>query len=262
VRIWFNDYSEHWDIYQGALLQSHIVPAPHSFLNYLREWCDAHGALLIADEVQSGAGRTGSFYACEAAGVQPDILTTAKGIASGYPLSGVISKADIADKQAPGCMGGTYGGNAVACAAAIATLDVFEEEGVLENVQRQGKRATATLEDLKAECPAVVDVRGPGLMLGVEFDKSLTGFAGQVSKECEANGLLALTAGVHEACRLIPPLIVNDEDLDEGLAIFADAVKSVADRHGVASNGEAKPHTTGRPAVLRGLTGGSSFDGA
>ena len=98
-------------------------------------------------------------------------------------------------------------------------------------------------------------------MLGVEFDKSLTGFAGQVSKECEANGLLALTAGVHEACRLIPPLIVNDEDLDEGLAIFADAVKSVADRHGV-SNGEAKPHTTGRPAVLRGLTTGSSFDGA
>ena len=97
-------------------------------------------------------------------------------------------------------------------------------------------------------------------MLGVEFDKSLTGFAGEVSRECEANGLLALTAGVHEACRLIPPLIVNDEDLDEGLAIFADAVKTVADRHGVS--GEAKPHTTGRPAVLRGLTGGSSFDGA
>ena len=133
---------------------------------------------------------------------------------------------------------------------------------MLENVQRQGKRATSTLEALKAECPAVVDVRGPGLMLGVEFDRSLTGFAGQVSKECEAHGLLALTAGVHEACRLIPPLIVNDEDLDEGLAIFADAVKSVADRHGVASNGEQKPHTTGRPAVLRGLTGGSSYDGA
>ena len=91
--------------------------------------------------------------------------------------------------------------------------------------------------------------------------KSLTGFAGEVSKECEANGLLALTAGVHEACRLIPPLIVNDEDLDEGLSVFADAVKTVAERHGV-SNGEAKPHTTGRPAVLRGLTGGSSFDGA
>ena len=98
-------------------------------------------------------------------------------------------------------------------------------------------------------------------MLGVEFDRSLKGFAGEVSKECEANGLLALTAGVHEACRLIPPLIVNDEDLDEGLAIFADAVKTVADRHGVSS-GEAKPHTTGRPAVLRGLTTGSSFDGA
>ena len=101
-------------------------------------------------------------------------------------------------------------------------------------------------------------------MLGVEFDKSLTGFAGQVSKECEANGLLALTAGVHEACRLIPPLIVNDEDLDEGLAIFADAVKTVADRHGVAGSSDEpkQPHTTGRPAVLRGLTGGSSFDGA
>ena len=158
-------------------------------------------------------------------------------------------------------MGGTYGGNAVACAAAIATLDVFEEEGVLENVKRQGARATSTLEALKAECPAVVDVRGPGLMLGVEFDRSLTGFAGEVSKECEAQGLLALTAGVHEACRLIPPLIISEEDLDEGLAIFVDAVKTVADRHGV-SNGESKPHTTGRPAVLRGLTTGSSFDGA
>ena len=109
----------------------------------------------------------------------------------------------------------------------------------------------------------MVDVRGPGLMLGVEFDKSLSGFAGQVSKECEAQGLLALTAGVHEACRLIPPLIVNDEDLDEGLAIFADAVKTIADQHGVAGSGEQQtPHTTGRPAVLRGLTGGSSFDGA
>ena len=100
-------------------------------------------------------------------------------------------------------------------------------------------------------------------MLGVEFDRSLEGFAGEVSRECEANGLLALTAGVHEACRLIPPLIVNDEDLDEGLAIFADAVKTFADRHGVAGSGEPKqPHTTGRPAVLRGLTTGSSFDGA
>ena len=100
-------------------------------------------------------------------------------------------------------------------------------------------------------------------MLGVEFDRSLKGFAGEVSKECEANGLLALTAGVHEACRLIPPLIVNDEDLDEGLAIFADAVKTIADQHGVSSSSdEPKPHTTGRPAVLRGLTGGSSFDGA
>ena len=127
-------------ILEPVLGEGGFVPAPHSFLKHLREWCDAHGALLIADEVQSGAGRTGSFYACEGAGVQPDILTTAKGIASGYPLSAVISKAEIADKQPPGCMGGTYGGNAVACAAAIATLDVFEEEGVLENA-RTGVRA-------------------------------------------------------------------------------------------------------------------------
>ena len=99
-------------------------------------------------------------------------------------------------------------------------------------------------------------------MLGVEFDRSLKGFAGEVSKECEAQGLLALTAGVHEACRLIPPLVVSEEDLDEGLAIFADAVKTVADRHGVSNGEKQTPHTTGRPAVLRGLTTGSSFDGA
>ena len=102
----------------------------------------------------------------------------------------------------------------------------------------------------------------PHTIMGVEFDKTLAGFAGQVSKECEENGLLAMTAGVHEACRLIPPLIVSEADLDEGLSVFADAVKTVAERHGVASSGEPKPHTTGRPAVLRGLTGGSSFDGA
>ena len=137
------------------------------------------------------------------------------------------------------------------------------EVSLATQVRKQGKRATSTLNTLKAECPAVVDVRGPGLMLGVEFDRSLKGFAGEVSKECEAQGLLALTAGVHEACRLIPPLIVNDEDLDEGLAIFADAVKTIADQHGVASAADGpRPHTTGRPAVLRGLTTGSSFDGA
>jgi 4-aminobutyrate aminotransferase len=173
-------------IIEPVLGEGGFVPAPHGFLRHLRKWCDSHGALLIADEVQSGAGRTGSFYACETAGVQPNILTTAKGLASGYPLSAVVSKADIADKQPPGSMGGTYGGNAVSCAAAIATLDVFEEEGVLANVRKQGARATSTLETLKPECPAVVDVRGPGLMLGVEFDKALTGFAGDVSKECEA----------------------------------------------------------------------------
>ena len=220
-------------IIEPVLGEGGFLPAPASFLRYLREFCDAHGALLIADEVQSGAGRTGTFYAIEAAGVTPDIITTAKGIGSGYPISAVLSRAEIADAQPAGCMGGTYGGNAVACAAAVATLDVYEHENVLDNVVARGAQATAALQALQARCPAVAEVRGPGLMLGIEFDPSLAGFAGDVTKACGDRGMLALTAGVHETVRLIPPLTIDEGDLAEGLSIFAESVEAVAAARGV-----------------------------
>mmetsp|Transcript_2595 Transcript_2595/g.7612 ORF Transcript_2595/g.7612 Transcript_2595/m.7612 type:complete len:423 (+) Transcript_2595:144-1412(+) len=209
-----------------------FVPAPPSFLRHLRAFCDAHGALLIADEVQSGVGRTGDFYAWEVAGddVRPDVLITAKGLASGYPLSAVVTRGEIAATQPAGCMGGTYGGNAVACAAAIATLDVFEEEDVLGNVKARGKQAFDELEALRDELPDVIgDVRGRGLMIGVEFDDRHKGIAARVCKEAEARGLLLLTAGVHDTVRLLPPLTVSEEDMGEALGIICASVRAAAE---------------------------------
>lgn len=128
-------------------------------------------------------------------------------------------------------MGGTYGGNAVACAAAIATLDVFEEERVLANVADRSKEATASLAALRDAVPAVADVRAPGLMIGVEFGDDYPGIAAKVAKECEANGLLVLPTGVHQAVRLIPPLTVDQQDMATAMSVFSDAVTTVANQY-------------------------------
>ena len=215
---------------EPVLGEGGYVPASPSFLRHVRDFCDDIGALYIADEVQCGVGRTGRFYAAEAAGADagPDILVTAKGLASGYPLSAVVARADLSAAQASGCMGGTYGGNAVACAAAIATLDVFEDEGVLANVDARAAEAKDALTVLADDLPSVVaDVRATGLMIGVEFADA-PGLAAAVAKHCQDRGLLVLPTGVHQAVRLIPPLTVSRADLAEGLATFAEAVHAAA----------------------------------
>lgn len=231
-------------IIEPVLGEGGYVPAPPEFLRGLREICDKHGILLIADEVQCGYGRTGKHFAIEYAGVRPDIMTTAKGLANGFPLSGVISRKELTDKLNPGSMGGTYAGNAVACAAACAVLDVMKEEKVLDNVAARSAELFAALNALRSNpvvAPWILDVRGAGLMVAVEFASPVgTGpfdklikpgapekLASRVAKRCLEKGLLILTTSVYEVIRFIPTLNISKEDLAKGCKIFAEAVEEV-----------------------------------
>lgn len=213
---------------EPVLGEGGYTPAPRSFMEKLREYCDRNDFLLIADEVQSGYGRTGRMFAVEHTNTVPDILVCAKGIASGYPLSAVVTRSEISAAQPKGCMGGTYGGNVVSCAAAIATLDVFEQEEVLENVQARGNQAFASLGELQQDEAAVGDIRGLGLMIGVEFDGKYKGIASAIVKKCLDRGMLVLSTGVHETCRLIPPLTMSEPEMAEGMAIFGESVREAA----------------------------------
>jgi 4-aminobutyrate aminotransferase len=196
----------------------YVVP-PLSWLAGLRERCDRHGVLLIFDEVQTGVGRTGRPFAAETFGVTPDVLLFAKGIASGLPLGGIIAPRDLMDRWPTGAHGSTFGGNPVSCAAALATLDVLEEEGCYERARRLGRLA---LERLGA-VPGPVDVRGVGLMIGVELrDKAV---AEAVQERCLDGGLIVLLCGPDEnVLRLIPPLTIADAEFEQGLNILVAAL--------------------------------------
>lgn len=205
----------------------YVVP-PVSFIRGLREICDENKILLIFDEVQSGFGRTGKFFASEHFGVTADIIAVAKGIASGFPLSGVISRKELMDRWIPGSHGGTYGANAVSCAAAVATIEVLKD-GVVTNAARMGEILIGELKAMQVRHPVIGDVRGLGLMVGVEFtnpDGSVgSTLSDVVKKNCMENGLLLLQCGTyHQVIRWIPPLIVTEEQLRQGLAIFEQAV--------------------------------------
>ena len=210
----------------------YVVP-PQGFLKGLREICSEHGILLIIDEIQSGFGRTGRWFAHEYFDVIPDIIVVAKVLASGIPLSGVIARMDLMEKWIPGSHGGTYGGNAVACAAAVATIQVIRDEGLLENSQARGGQLISGLGHLQEQYPQIGDVRGLGLMVGVEF----TDPDGKPDKEsakavvhgCQEERLLLLTCGTWDnTVRFIPPLVVSTEQIEEGLAIFERALAKVA----------------------------------
>jgi 4-aminobutyrate aminotransferase len=206
----------------------YVVPTP-GFLAGLRRICDEHGFLLIADEVQSGFGRTGKWFAIEHFGVEPDIMTMAKGLASGLPLSGIAARRELMERWIPGSHGGTYGGNAVACAAAVATIRAIREEGLLENAQRMGALLMERLRALQSDCPVIGDVHGLGLMVGAEFTDSdgapATDPAKAVVKGCLKRHLLLLTCGTwNNTIRWIPPLIVTQEQIEEAMAIFREAL--------------------------------------
>jgi 4-aminobutyrate aminotransferase len=203
-------------------------PAPATFLQGLREICDEHGILLIADEIQSGMGRTGTWWAIQHADVEPDIVATAKGIASGMPIGGFIAR-DSVWTWPPGAHGSTYAGNPVCAAAGMATMQLIED-GLMANAAEMGQRLRDGLARVAREVSAVRDIRGIGLMIGVEFDTHETAEA--VQETCFQRGLLVLEAG-ESVLRFCPPLIVDAAAVDKAVEIFGAALRT----HGAASDG-------------------------
>ena len=206
------------------------IPGNTRFFQGLRERADEHGILLVLDEIQTGFGRTGRFFGHEHFDVRPDVMTIAKGLASGFPLSGIAASTELMSKAWPGSQGGTYGGNAVACAAAVATLDVIQDEGLVGNAAERG---TQLLDGVRAAATdAVGDVRGLGLLVGSEFVTADggpdTAKAAAAQKLAATKGLLMLTCGAHmNVVRMIPPLVVTEAQVDEALGIWAEVLAEV-----------------------------------
>ena len=206
-----------------------IVPPP-DFLPFLRELADKYGFLLVCDEVQTGVGRTGKFFASEHSGVEPDLITFAKSIAGGMPLSGVVGKAEVMDKPIPGSIGGTYVGNPVACAAALAVLEVIEEEGLIERAEHIGALLKEGFLKLQEKYEFIGDVRGLGAMVGMELVKDretkepATEETKEVAREAIKRGLIFPTAGVYgNVIRMLVPLVVKEEEIQEALEILDEA---------------------------------------
>jgi 4-aminobutyrate aminotransferase len=220
-------------VIEPVLGEGGYVPAPPEFLRRLRALCDQHGILLVLDEVQSGFGRTGKFFCFEHASITPDIIVMAKGLGSGMPISAVGARSELMSHWKVGTHGGTYGGgNAIATAAAAATIDAIREEGLVENAAQMGARLQKGLRELQAEYPVIGDVRGLGLMVGVEFTRGAEADAAttaRVQQECIKCNLLLLTCGTYgNVIRWIPPLVVNAEQIDAGLAIFNEALAAAS----------------------------------
>jgi 4-aminobutyrate aminotransferase / (S)-3-amino-2-methylpropionate transaminase / 5-aminovalerate transaminase len=211
-----------------------FLPAPQSFMEGLRAICDDYGICLIADEVQTGFARTGKLFAIEHYDVEPDLITVAKSIAAGFPLSGVLGKAEILDAAHDGAVGGTYVGNPVAQAAALAVLDVIDEEGLVERATAIGDTVRARMLAWQERFPAIGEVRGLGAMLAIELveDRATKQPAPKlvqaVIDAAMRRGLLLLKAGIHgNVIRVLSPLVITDAELDEALAVWEDALAHV-----------------------------------
>jgi len=210
--------------------ESGYIPANTEFMKGLRERCDKHDMLLMIDEVQAGNGRTGRYWGHEHFDGEPDMVVTAKGLASGFPLSCFGAPADLMAKGWPGSQGGTYGANAVSCAAAVATLDVIEQEGLVENAEERGRQLHRLLLELQRDYPEIGDVRGKGLMIGCEMidkDGRPDGErAGKLLAACEERGLLMIRCGPYgkQVVRWLPPLIVNGDQVNEAVDTFREAL--------------------------------------
>jgi 4-aminobutyrate aminotransferase len=199
---------------------------PKELVAGIRKLCDQYGVLLIADEIQSGFGRTGKWFAIEHFGVKPDILCMAKGIASGFPLGGIAASKELMAKWSPGSHGGTYGGNPVCCAAAIATVDVIKKQKLLQNANRLGKYMIKELAKLQLKYPVIKDVRGLGLMVGVDFQDSA--IVRKIIDLCLSMGLVIIPTGADgTVIRVIPPLIVTKKEIEQALNIFENALKKL-----------------------------------
>jgi 4-aminobutyrate aminotransferase len=207
----------------------YVIP-PDTFLPAIRNVADRHGILLIADEIQTGFGRTGRFFASEWSDTRPDIVVMAKGIASGLPLSGIMARRQLMEKFAPGTHGGTYGGNAVACAAAIATLDVMEEERLPERAERLGRRLLDGLRRAAERHSCVAEVRGRGLMVGIEFAEPdalapRPDLAKRVLQEALDRKLILLSCGTWgQVVRVIPPLVTSEKEIDLSIRLIGESL--------------------------------------
>jgi 4-aminobutyrate aminotransferase/(S)-3-amino-2-methylpropionate transaminase len=210
-----------------------VVPAP-GFLAALSQWCTANGAVFVADEIQSGFARTGDWFACDHEGVVPDLVTTAKGIAGGLPLAAVTGRAEIMDAPHVGGLGGTYGGNPVACAAALGAIETMETLDLCGRARRIGEVMTARLVELSSTYDVIGDVRGRGAMVAVELTRPGTlepdaAATAAVAKACHADGLVVLTCGTYgNVLRLLPPLVMPEHLLDEGLGVLEKAFAGLA----------------------------------
>lgn len=210
----------------------YVVP-PLSFLPRLRQIADRHGILLIVDEIQTGFGRTGRMFCIEHSSVRPDIVTMAKGIASGLPLSGILARRDVLEAWEPGVHGGTYGGNVVSCAAALATLDVIRDEDLVGNARVRGDQLRTGLEAMAQKSPIIGDVRGLGCMVALEFVDPDQGdgrapnptAAAATTRAALERGLILLLAGsFSQVVRIVPPLVTTSAEVDQALAVIAQAV--------------------------------------
>ncbi|HWA68155.1 MAG TPA: aminotransferase class III-fold pyridoxal phosphate-dependent enzyme, partial [Mycobacteriales bacterium] len=211
-----------------------IVPEP-GWLAGLAQWCRTSGALLIADEVQTGLGRTGAWFACEHESVVPDIVTTAKGLGGGLPIGGITARADVVDRVHPGGLGGTFGGNPLSCAAALAAIETIEADGLRARASAIGTRMTASLRDAQGRTSRIGEVRGRGAMVAVELvgtdgrspDAALTA---AVAARCHAEGVLVLTAGTFgNVLRFLPPLVISDDLLTDALDVLTEVLTSTVD---------------------------------
>jgi 4-aminobutyrate aminotransferase len=224
----------------------YVVPATgykteNGYMQRLRKLCDQHGIMLIFDEVQSGFGRTGKWFASEHFGVIPDIMIVAKGIASGFPMAGVVSRKELMDKWTMGRHGSTYGGNPVACAAALASIDVIEKENLLENTTKMGEYFVARLNELRKKYSFINEVRGLGLMIGMEVSDPSGAPDGQFIErlvdECFKRKLLLLDCGIkNHIIRFIPPLNVTKSEIDKALAIIEEALPAAVGARGGAGD--------------------------
>jgi 4-aminobutyrate aminotransferase len=218
-------------VIEPVLGEGGYVPAPPQFLQGLREVCDEHGILLVMDEVQSGFGRTGKFFAHEYAGIKTDVMVMAKGLGSGFPISAIGASQAVMSQWQTGTHGGTYGGNAMGCVAAEATIKVLQEEGLLENATERGAQLQDGLTELQGRFPVMGDVRGLGLMVGCEFTNPKSGQPDAditkkvVGHALDEGNLILLTCGMYgNTIRWIPPLVVSETQINEGLEIFERAL--------------------------------------
>ena len=215
-------------ILEPVLGEGGYIPAPKAFVEGLVERCRQYGILFVADEVQSGFGRTGELFAVDHLGIEPDVICMAKGIASGFPLAALGTRRELDDRWPTGSHGGTYGGNPIGCAAALATIEVLTSDGFLDNVRARGAQLVDGLSELQSGEPSLVQVRGVGLMIASVFDDAARVAA--VQRHCLREGhLILMNAGTYgTALRWMPPLVVSESEIAAALAAFEAALKATA----------------------------------